>query len=174
VQQDRALADDPARRGPNVFGADFDFAWEDRGLRAAAVVRRAGGERLGGTLYELEPGSAGMPLHVHHANEELAVVLAGRPTLRTPGGERELATGEVVAFPTGRRGAHTIENRGDEPARFLMLSTKVQPEIIEYPESGDIRVATRGPFDAPRPGDDPADAVWLLFERSSAVERPPG
>jgi len=90
---------------------------EDSSAVRPPVVRRAGGERLGGTLYELAPGSKGFDLHVHHGIEELVVVLAGRPTLRTLDGEHELEPGEVVAFPVGRRGAHTLENRSDEPAR---------------------------------------------------------
>ena len=40
----------------------------------------------------------------------------------TPDGTRELAPGEVVAFPRGERGAHQLINDGDEPARFLVFS----------------------------------------------------
>ena len=42
-------------------------------------------------------------------------MLAGTPVLRTPGGERDLAEGEVVAFPVGEEGAHQVVNRGSEP-----------------------------------------------------------
>jgi uncharacterized cupin superfamily protein len=66
----------------------FQPAWTDRndpGLlgRTARVGAQAGAQRLGATVYEIVPGSAGSPLHAHHANEELIVVLAGRPLLRT-------------------------------------------------------------------------------------------
>jgi uncharacterized cupin superfamily protein len=89
-------------RRPNVFADSFS---RDRsGLRAEPVVKAAGGELLGGTLYELAPRRGGVPLHIHHAMEELAIVISGRPTLRTLEGESELAPGDVVAFPRGRRG----------------------------------------------------------------------
>ena len=124
-------------------------------MRGEQVARRAGAELLGGTLYELAPGAEVIPLHIHHAMEELVVVLAGTPTLRTLDGEYDLAPGDVVSFPRGRRGAHTLANRSDAPARYLMLSTKGVPEVVEYPELDTVRVLTRLPFEPPDPDEDP-------------------
>ena len=45
------------------------------------------------------PGAAVSPLHVHHANEEMLVVIAGRPTVRSAEGERELGEGELDEPP---------------------------------------------------------------------------
>jgi uncharacterized cupin superfamily protein len=87
---------------PNVFAERFSR--ESSGLRAEPVVKAAGGELLGGTLYELAPHYDGVPLHIHHAMEELAIVISGRPTLRTLEGESELAPGDIVAFLRGRQG----------------------------------------------------------------------
>jgi len=124
----------------NVFEPEWDadqdrppFRW-----RRSRIARQTGGEKLGASLFELTPGSSSFPLHVHHANEELLVVLAGTPTLRTLEGERELAPGEVVSFPTGRRGAHRVDNRSDAPVRFLIVSTMISPEVNEYPDSDKI------------------------------------
>ena len=113
----------------NVFEPEWDAA-QDRPpftWRRARLGRQAGSERLGASLYELPPGASSFPLHVHHANEELLVVLAGRPTLRTLEGERELSPGEVVAYPVGRRGAHRVDNRGAEAARVMLVSTMRSP-----------------------------------------------
>lgn len=63
-------------------------------------------------------------------------MLAGRPLLRTPGGDRELAPGAVVASPLGAEGAHALTNDRDEPARFIIASTMRVPEIAEYPDTG--------------------------------------
>ena len=52
-------------------------------------------------LYVLQPGETPFPYHFHRANEELMVVLSGRPSLRTPEGERELEDGDVVSFRPG-------------------------------------------------------------------------
>jgi uncharacterized cupin superfamily protein len=154
---------------PNVFAERFSR--ERSGLRAEPVVRAAGGELLGGTLYELAPRCEGAPLHIHHAMEELAIVISGRPTLRTLEGESELAPGDIVAFPRGRRGGHTLANRTDEPVRYLMVSNKVMPELVEYPEDGTIRALTRGRFEPPEADEDPADRLNLRFKRSDADEQ---
>jgi uncharacterized cupin superfamily protein len=63
-------------------------------------------------------------------------VLAGRPTVRTPDGERELAPGACAWFATGERGAHGVRNDGSDPARFVMFSTLSDPEVTVYPELG--------------------------------------
>ena len=119
----------------------FDPSWEHVSeapflLRAARVGAQAGSARLGASLYELGPGAAASPYHAHHSNEELLVVLSGRPMLRAPGGERQLARGEVVAFPAGPDGTHRVENHDPEPARVLILSTMRFPDLVEHPDSG--------------------------------------
>jgi uncharacterized cupin superfamily protein len=152
----------------NVFADSFSV--ERGGPRAEQIVRSAGGELLGGTLYELAPGHEGVPLHIHHGIEELLVVVSGRPTLWTLQGESELAPGEVLSFPRGRRGAHTLANRSEQPVRYLMISTKVMPEVVEYPEEGAVRVLTRGPFDPPKPGEEAGDRLILRFNRSDAID----
>lgn len=106
--------------------------------RVARVGRQAGAERLGATVYEVPTGQSICPYHWHAAEEEMLIVLRGTPVLRTPKGERELAEGEVVAFPIGESGAHKVTNKGDEPARVLMLSEVVEPEFCVYPDSEKI------------------------------------
>lgn len=115
---DREIAEEPFR---------------SRGLRVGA---HAGAAELGATLFEIDPGGISAPYHVHHGNEELLVVLRGRPELRTPAGTRTLEPGAVVAFPRGPDGAHRVANRGDEPVRFLIVSTMNQPDIAEHPDTG--------------------------------------
>jgi uncharacterized cupin superfamily protein len=51
--------------------------------RRAPVGRQAACECLGASVFELPPGAATFPPHLHYANEELIVVLAGTPTLET-------------------------------------------------------------------------------------------
>jgi uncharacterized cupin superfamily protein len=104
------------------------------------VGEELGGQLLGGTLYELPPGKKSFPYHWHHGTEELIVVLEGEPTLRTPDGEQRLKRGDAVSFPTGPGGAHLVRNDTDAPARFLMLSSVVDYEILHYPDSDKIAV----------------------------------
>ncbi len=126
--------------GPNIFNPRFDPDEEPGGFfrRRAFIAQQAGAERLGATLLELPPGRTASPYHLHYANEEMLIVLAGRPSLRTPEGWRELVPGEVVAFLLGERGAHQVSNFSDEPARFIVFSEMVVPEVCMYPDSGKI------------------------------------
>ncbi len=105
-------------------------------VRAARVGAQAGAQALGATLYEIAPGGAVSPYHLHHANEELLIVLDGRPWLRTPEGTTTLEPGSVVAFAPGEDGAHRISNAGPDPARVLVCSTMKMPEIAEHLDTG--------------------------------------
>ncbi len=117
---------------------------------------RLAGELLGTSVYELPPGERTWPYHYHHGNEEWLIVIGGRPTLRTPEGEREVGAGQVVCFPDGPAGAHQVINRSDEPVRVLLLSTLRAPGSSVYPDSGKVRVrSSKGP---------------LVFVRESAVD----
>lgn len=140
----------------NLFGDTWDETRDRDGwrIREAFVGHRIGSELLGASLAEIGPGSRMWPYHAHHANEEWAIVLAGTPTLRTPDGERELATGDVVCFQRGKAGAHQLANPTDAPVRVLMLSSMIAPDIVEYPDSGKVlaRDATGTPMMLSRPG----------------------
>jgi uncharacterized cupin superfamily protein len=121
----------------NIFEPKWDvevdrppYRW-----RRSRVGRYAGCEELGASLFEVPPGAATFPLHAHHANEELLLVIEGAVVLRTLEGERELGPGDIVAFPRGRRGAHRLDNRSGEPARILIVSTMNAPDINEFPDS---------------------------------------
>ncbi len=126
----------------NVHGDEWDRSEERPGWRSrgAWVGQRIGGELIGASLYELDPGERLFPYHTHHANEEWLVVVAGRPTVRTPEGEDELREGDVVAFRRGDEGLHQVRNGTDEPVRVLMLSTLLAPEVVAYPDSGKLGV----------------------------------
>jgi uncharacterized cupin superfamily protein len=131
----------------NLFDPDFDADQERPGFtyRRAKLGRQAGAEKLGASLFEIPPGEATFPYHVHAANEELLIVVDGQPSLRTPSGWRELEPGEIVAFPTGDDGAHQIQNRSEKLARVLVVSTMIAPEVNLYPDSGKLMAATRAP-----------------------------
>jgi uncharacterized cupin superfamily protein len=131
----------------NLFEPDFDESSEQLGFswRRAPLARQAGGKRLGASLFALPPGQAAYPLHYHLGNEELLIVIAGTPSLRTLDGERTLEPGEVVSFPRGEAGAHQIVNRSDAEARVLLFSEMNAPEVVVRPESGKLSALGRPP-----------------------------
>jgi uncharacterized cupin superfamily protein len=124
---------------PNIFEPDWDAGRNESPFRwsRARIGRQAGAKDLGASLFELPPGAATFPLHAHFANEEMILVLAGRPSLTRADGEiRGLEPGDVVACPAGHEGAHRLDNHGSEPARILIVSTMRSPEINEMLEDG--------------------------------------
>jgi len=131
----------------NLLDPEFDSDSERPGFsyRRAKLGLQAGAEKLGASLYEIPPGQSTFPYHAHSANEELLVVLSGRPHLRTPAGWRELQEGEVVSFPVGGEGAHQVQNRSSDDVRVLVVSTMIAPEVNLYPDSGKLMAATRAP-----------------------------
>lgn len=131
----------------NVLDPDFDEPREQPGfsVRRARVGAQAGAKRLGASVWELPPGQAAYPYHFHLVEEELLIVLAGTPSLRTPDGWRKLETGEVVSFARGESGAHQLTNDGGQPARVLAVSTSASPDIVVYPDSGKVGVSERLP-----------------------------
>lgn len=130
---------------PNLNDPQFDEERDREGFRArrARVGYQLGTERLGISQWELPPGQAAYPYHLHLTEEELLIVLKGTPALRTPDGWRDLAEGEIVSFPRGEVGAHQLVNRTDASVQFLAISTHGDPDIVLYPDSNKVGASER-------------------------------
>jgi uncharacterized cupin superfamily protein len=122
----------------NIYATDWDAVQEEPGYGWSRIrlARRLGGELLGASVYVLAPGQKSFPYHFHHANEEMLIVVEGEVTVRTPDGESLAGPGDALAFTRGRRGAHQVRNDSGSDARVLIISTMVEPDIAEYPDSG--------------------------------------
>src|SRR3954452_11975752 len=116
---------------PNINAPDFDELREHEGFRPGRprLAPQLGSQLLGASLWEVDPGEAAYPYHLHLAEEELLVILEGRPSLRTPEGWSEVEPGEVLWFPRGEEGAHQLVNRTDGLVRFLAMSTQLGPDV---------------------------------------------
>ncbi len=102
--------------------------------------KRVAGEHLGASLYELAPGESTFPYHYELGNDELLVVVAGRPTLRSPEGEDELQPGDCRLFPSGPTGAHQVTNNSAEPTRVLLVSNFAMPRAAVQVDSEKIMI----------------------------------
>jgi uncharacterized cupin superfamily protein len=124
----------------NLNSDEWDATRDRDGWRCKGTVvgQRIGGELIGASMSEIEPGNKLWPYHTHYLNEEWVIVLRGEPTLRTPEGEQVLKEGDVVCFRRGKEGAHQIINRTDSPIRVLMLSSMIRGEVIEYIDTGKV------------------------------------
>jgi uncharacterized cupin superfamily protein len=134
-------------RKRNIERVDFDEPRDHDGFRAkrARIGYALGAERLGASLWELPPGEAAYPYHFHYVEEELLIVLAGAPSLRTPDGWSELEAGDLVSFARGEGGAHQLLNRTEETVRLLAVSTNGEADVVIYPDSGKLGAAERLP-----------------------------
>jgi uncharacterized cupin superfamily protein len=162
---------------PNVFEPEFDPSDDDDqpgfSSRRARIGRQAGARRIGASLYELPPHQALCPYHWEAGDEEMIIVLSGKPSIRTPEGWRDLDPGEVVSFPRGPQGAHQVANRGDQESRVLMLSEMNGPEVNVYPDSGKVGLLSRSPLEPSEEGE--VDVLLKLGEGVDYYldERPP-
>ena len=100
---------------------------------------------LGCSLYELPPGKRSWPYHYHTANAEALYVLSGSGLLRTPDGNETLESGDYAAFPVGERGGHRVVNDGEEPLRYLMVSTMTEPDVTVYPDDDKFGIYVGAP-----------------------------
>jgi uncharacterized cupin superfamily protein len=129
--------------------------------RTGSVSDAIGARLLGCTLCVVPPGKRAWPLHSHHVNEELFVILTGTGVRRVGDDEHPVRAGDVIAAPPGGPDtAHQIINTSEDELRYLAISTKIPYEIVEYPDSGKVLVRAgdaaapafryRGHLDAPR------------------------
>jgi uncharacterized cupin superfamily protein len=137
------------RRHPNVINLmEAEARPMSRGARFGCVTRllgrAAGGRGVGASWYEVQPGRTAFPAHWHAANEEALFILEGSGTLRIGKETVAVREGDWVTFPPGPDFAHQLVNDGDEPLRYLCLSTLVTTEIVGYPDSGKVGVASVG------------------------------
>jgi uncharacterized cupin superfamily protein len=99
--------------------------------------------KLGASIDVLQPGKRGCPYHLHHAQEEMFIVLEGHGTMRIAGELLAVKPGDVVFVPPGPDYPHQMINTSDAPLKYLSISTKDSPEVVEYPDSRKVLATTR-------------------------------
>lgn len=145
----------------NGFGCEMEEGPGRAGFwfRAGELGARLGAARMGATVYEARDGMPIWPYHYHYLDEEWLYVLDGSPVLRSTGGRRVLAGGDVVCFPAGHRGAHTLEG----PGRFVLFSGErlSGPFVSVYPDSDKVSLS---------PGIEAGDLNALRLLRAGSVD----
>lgn len=92
-------------------------------------------------VYEIPPGKAAYPYHYHHKNEETFYILSGEGVLKTPQGERKVAAGEFLFFPTGPEGAHKLTNcSASENLIYIDFDVVHDLDVCVYPDSDKIGI----------------------------------
>ena len=97
------------------------------------------------SVYEIPPGKSAYPYHYHHKNEETFYILSGEGILKTPEGERKVAAGQLLFFPTGPEGAHKLTNPSEtEMLTYIDFDVVHDIDIAVYPDSGKIGIWGKG------------------------------
>jgi len=106
--------------------------------------------KLGLSVDTVAPGMRSCPYHFHYAQEEAFVVLEGEGTLRVAGEMLAIAAGDVIFIPPGPDHPHQIINTSTAPLKYLSISTRESPEVVEYPDSGKYLAMATGLRDGQR------------------------
>ena len=102
----------------------------------ARLAKGTAARKLGASVDVVAPGKVTCPYHAHRAQEEMFVVIEGSGTLRVAGEMLPIKPGEVIFIPAGPKFPHQIINSSNAPLKYLSISTRESPEIVEYPDSG--------------------------------------
>lgn len=114
--------------------------------RMGFIGPRIGARKLGYNITAVPPGKRAFPFHNHRVNEEMFFILQGTGEVRIGESTYPIRSGDVIACPAGgKEVAHQIINTGTDELRYLAVSTKLSPEIAEYPDSGKFGVLAEFP-----------------------------
>lgn len=111
----------------------FDKDVEGRWYRRLAPV--AGLTRMGASHVVLKPGAYSSQRHWHAEEDELVVMLSGEAVLLEDEGETKVRSGDVLAFPAGRKNGHRLHNRSEIDCVFVAISAGERAKDHgEYPD----------------------------------------
>lgn len=114
--------------------------------KMGTIGPRLGAQKLGYNVTAVPPGKRAFPFHCHRVNEEMIFVLQGSGEIRIGEDTYPLHTGDIVALPAGgKETAHQVINTGSDELRYLAVSTKLSPELAEYPDSGKFGILAELP-----------------------------
>lgn len=144
---------DAAKLGPVGNGGKFVGEF-------ASLGSQIGARKLGVSVAVVPPGKRAFPKHAHHVNEEMMFILEGTGTYHCGDQSAPIQAGDLIAAPPGDGStAHQIENTSDAPLRYLTFSTKLEPEVLEYPDSGKFAVSSFIGQERPR--------IWFMGRAES-------
>ncbi|MFT4506942.1 cupin domain-containing protein [Caballeronia sp. 15711] len=116
---------------------------------SARLGTNTAAKHLGASIDIVAAGKRSCPYQFHHAQEEMFVILEGDGTLRVAGELIPIKAGDVIFIPPGPEYPHQIINSSEAPLKYLSISTRDDPEVVEYPDSGKYQAIVRGKEGAP-------------------------
>ena len=125
----------------------LEMRQSQKGSRFAASTGRIGAvigmKDLVAQYIVVPPGKSGFPFHAHRNNEEMFIVLEGEGNYRVGTETWPVRAGDVISAVAGDAStAHQLTNGGTGDLRYFAISTRNDPDICEYPDSGKFMVAS--------------------------------
>lgn len=108
-------------------------------LEYAEIGTVLGLKALGANYLVVPPGKTSMPFHRHHTSDEMFFILSGQGEYRFGDERIAVREGDCLGAPAAGA-AHQLINTGSEPLRYLALSNNTNADVVEYPDSGRVRV----------------------------------
>lgn len=108
----------------------------EKGLHTLHLSVAGGLTQFGAYLDTLDPGAWSSFRHWHSAEDEFIYLLSGTATLRDDHGMTDLFPGDACCWRHGDPNGHHLTNRGDVPARWLIVGTRCKGDICTYPDDG--------------------------------------
>ena len=97
--------------------------------------------QFGAHLQTLQPGSRSSDRHWHEEEDELLYVVSGEATVIENDGAHTLGPGDAACWPAGAANAHQVVNRSGAPCTYLIFGSRAIPDIVHYPDRGDVLYA---------------------------------
>jgi uncharacterized cupin superfamily protein len=147
--------------GVNYPGASD--APEKFSARLGDIGRRLGAQKLGYNITVVPPGKRAWPFHNHRINEEMFLIIEGEGEVRIGNESHPIKKGDVIASPPGGpETAHQIVNTSNADLTYLAVSTRISPEIVDYPDSKKFGVLAELTDSEGKP------QIWRFVNRSDA------
>lgn len=118
--------------------ADTHDVIPNQGFNITPVVTGEDVDTYEACFVEILPGQRSWPYHYHDQSEELFYIISGHGKLRTYQGEKNVKAGDMICFPTGEKGGHSLHNTSaTEPLTYVDLGIKaVKTDIVTMPDDG--------------------------------------
>lgn len=139
------IADVELQPRPPAYAATGPAA-ERYDARMGMVGMVLGAKKLGYNITAVPPGKRAFPLHSHQGNEEMIFVLEGAGEVCIGEAVYPIRQGDFVSMLAGGRDtAHQVINTGSIELKYLAVSTRISPEICEYPTTGKFAIFSETP-----------------------------
>lgn len=90
--------------------------------------------QFGAFVEILHPGARSSVKHWHRNEDEMVFMLEGEAVLHEGDTTQVLRPGDAATFRAGDALGHCLENRSENPIRYLVIGTRSGGDVVTYPD----------------------------------------